>query len=287
MIIIIMDNLPEWVERLVKRLERSTMFKNIYFSDGSLPVREDASLLEVPRVMLVTRGRREICFPHKGQERYGWVDAATPLVIFPGSWVLVERPARFECFTLVVRESVTRVVYLPYAEYAGSMYQRRGRMLWYHAESPPSVALKRQLALVAEMFTRDFSVEDMSYALVAATRIAAKDIMAPISVRASKSQRTWEALRAFIDERYHLDLSRASLAREFGLSPNHIGKLFQRHSDRSLKDYLLDLRLARARKLLESRDLTVKEVAARCGLKNSHRLIRCFKERFDVTPGAY
>lgn len=50
---------------------------------------------------------------------------------------------------------------------------------------------------------------------------------------------------------------------------------------------LNDARIDAARRLLEGTDLTIKEVAGRCGFDNSESLRRLFTRRLAISPAEY
>ena len=59
------------------------------------------------------------------------------------------------------------------------------------------------------------------------------------------------------------------------------------HTGSSPHQYLLELRLARARNLLEETSLSVKEVAQNAGFEDEHYFCRFFKQKTGRTPGQW
>jgi len=82
-------------------------------------------------------------------------------------------------------------------------------------------------------------------------------------------------------------LTLRSLGASLHASPNYLGRLFAREVGRHFHDYLLDVRLTRARELLSSTTLTSKEVAHEVGFKNSSTFYRAFRSASGITPKAY
>lgn len=77
-----------------------------------------------------------------------------------------------------------------------------------------------------------------------------------------------------------------ALARECSLSRYQLLRAFARAYGLPPHAYLMQRRLARARRLLRmGRPLT--EVAADCGFSDQSHLTRCFSRQFGVTPGRY
>jgi AraC family transcriptional regulator len=77
-----------------------------------------------------------------------------------------------------------------------------------------------------------------------------------------------------------------TLAREAGLSPAHFARAFKESTGRAPHQYLMELRLAHARTLLDAPDATLSDVALRAGFADQAHFTRFFKRQFGVTPGA-
>ncbi|MBI5230813.1 MAG: helix-turn-helix transcriptional regulator [Coriobacteriales bacterium] len=79
----------------------------------------------------------------------------------------------------------------------------------------------------------------------------------------------------------------AELAAVANMSPSHFSRVFREEVGRSPGDYLRNLRLDRAKRLLLAGDAPLTRVAHECGLGSGAYLSACFKERFNVTPSEY
>lgn len=78
-----------------------------------------------------------------------------------------------------------------------------------------------------------------------------------------------------------------SMARLAGYSSYHFLRLFRTIMGKTPNRYLTDCRLARAKLLLVSTDLTVAEIAAQSGFQQSSYLIKVFKQMEGMTPNQY
>jgi AraC family transcriptional regulator len=77
------------------------------------------------------------------------------------------------------------------------------------------------------------------------------------------------------------------LAAEACISKFHFVRLFKDKTGQSPMQYLADLRLRGAKRLLLSSDFSVLEIARRCGFVSPSHLGVNFKRRFDMTPSQY
>jgi AraC-like DNA-binding protein len=83
------------------------------------------------------------------------------------------------------------------------------------------------------------------------------------------------------------ELCLPALARHLNVSYSWFRRTFARHTGSSPHQYLLELRLARARNLLSGTGITVKEAAKQSGFEDEHYFCRIFKERIGSTPSQW
>jgi AraC family transcriptional regulator len=92
-------------------------------------------------------------------------------------------------------------------------------------------------------------------------------------------------------ERMHADLasdlSLATLASESGYSRAHFIRMFRAASGRTPHQYLLDLRLERAREFIKSGSKSLTDIAASCGFTSHTSFSKAFRRRFRTTPSLY
>jgi AraC family transcriptional regulator len=70
------------------------------------------------------------------------------------------------------------------------------------------------------------------------------------------------------------------------LSPAHFARAFKESMGRAPHQYLLALRLVRARRLVETTHATLSDIAQRTGFADQAHFTRLFKRAFGATPGA-
>lgn len=81
--------------------------------------------------------------------------------------------------------------------------------------------------------------------------------------------------------------TQAETAARCGCSPTHLVRLFHRYFHTTPRQYLLDLRIRRARQLLADESLSIKEIAAAVGYDNALNFSTCFRKRFGLSPREY
>jgi AraC family transcriptional regulator len=159
----------------------------------------------------------------------------------------------------------------------------------YAVQSPQIAHL--MLALQAEADSRNpgglASIEAVTTALGHhLVREAGVEEPRPVRIHgglsAAAKRRVLELINAALDARLTVE----TLAREVGLSPAHFARAFKETLGRAPHQYLLALRLERARRLIETSNAGLSDIAQRTGFADQAHLTRLFKRAFGTTPGA-
>jgi AraC family transcriptional regulator of arabinose operon len=90
-----------------------------------------------------------------------------------------------------------------------------------------------------------------------------------------------------IDGRMGAELNVADLAASVNLSPSRFAYLFRRDSGTSPARFVRQRRLERARELLETTFLSVKEVMASVGFNDASHFSRDFRREHGLPPRAW
>ncbi|QNP66408.1 GlxA family transcriptional regulator [Streptomyces genisteinicus] len=108
----------------------------------------------------------------------------------------------------------------------------------------------------------------------------------PLS-RPAADRRDIDELRLWIAEHLHEDLSAAALAERMCLSERHFARVFAQETGTGPAAYVEAARVEVARRLLETTDGPLAQVAAAAGLGSVETLHRAFRRRLATTPAAY
>ena len=90
-----------------------------------------------------------------------------------------------------------------------------------------------------------------------------------------------------VEENIQRQLVIRDLATAVNLSCGRLAHLFKSEVGISPQRYLNNIRMEKARELLENGVLSGKEIAAEVGIPNASRFCRSFKARYGVTPKEY
>lgn len=97
----------------------------------------------------------------------------------------------------------------------------------------------------------------------------------------------FERTKAFMDEHYAEELTLTQLAAMAGLSRNYFVDLFKKKVGISPMDYITGQRMSRAKRLMASSALRLREIARQVGYQDEFYFSRKFKKETGVTPTLY
>jgi transcriptional regulator GlxA family with amidase domain len=92
---------------------------------------------------------------------------------------------------------------------------------------------------------------------------------------------------SMIDRLAATQISIRAVSESVNLSPRRLTQLFKAETGISPRQYLRTLRMERARSLLQTSFLSVKEVTFHCGLSDVSHFVRNFKKHYGMTPSEF
>lgn len=97
-----------------------------------------------------------------------------------------------------------------------------------------------------------------------------------------------QRIRTFIEQNYTTPISLESIASAFHFDSSYLTKIFKKYMGETPLKYIIDLRIERAKKLMESQpDLNIKDICTMVGYYDQHYFSRIFKNITGNTPSEY
>ena len=103
----------------------------------------------------------------------------------------------------------------------------------------------------------------------------------------SQGERPITGLTRYLQEHLSEEISLSVLAEEFHLSAQYISQLFKNEIGVNFLEYLTNIRMERAKKLLISSPLPIAEVSAQAGYGDYRVFSKVFKRAEGVTPSQF
>lgn len=102
-----------------------------------------------------------------------------------------------------------------------------------------------------------------------------------------RNQRIVRKAKKFIEENFQHPLHLADIAEAVFLSPNHFCTIFKNQVGCSFHQYLIKVRMEKAKDLLENSDLTIKQISYQVGYKDPNYFSRAFRKNIGFSPTYY
>jgi two-component system response regulator YesN len=103
----------------------------------------------------------------------------------------------------------------------------------------------------------------------------------------SKERKQILQVKSYIEEHYAEEINLERIAAFVFMNPNYFSSLFKKHTGQNFKQYLTEVRMKHALRLLQQSDLMVYEVAEQVGYNNARQFSDMFKKRFGKLPNEY
>ena len=100
----------------------------------------------------------------------------------------------------------------------------------------------------------------------------------------SSDSRRVRKIYEYINEHYTDQITLDELANLIGMTPAALSRFFKLRSGRTISDYIIDIRLGNATRLLVNTTNSVSEICYECGFNNLSNFNRIFKRKKECSP---
>ncbi|WP_251977913.1 GlxA family transcriptional regulator [Salinicola avicenniae] len=149
-----------------------------------------------------------------------------------------------------------------------------------------AAAMEMTLSLIAQRHGQALA-DDVAEQLIHARLRPRQDPQRlPLTRRLGTHHRPLVDAVALMEQHLEQPLSMATLAARIGLSPRQLQRLFLQELGKRPRDHYLELRLDRARHLLEETDRDVLSIGLGCGFTSASSFSRAYRQHFGHSPSA-
>ncbi|NBD24674.1 helix-turn-helix domain-containing protein [Paenibacillus glycinis] len=110
---------------------------------------------------------------------------------------------------------------------------------------------------------------------------------APRALPSSKNDERFQQIVTYLSAKLDEKISREQLAELVHMNANYLDRIFAEKFRLTPMQLLRELRLRKAKRLLEQSELPLAQIAAQCGMGDAAYVSRQFAKSYGVTPGAY
>ena len=97
-----------------------------------------------------------------------------------------------------------------------------------------------------------------------------------------------EKVKEYIVNHLSEDLSLKNTSKKFGISQTYLGQLFNKYQKVSFSNYIIEMRIQRAKELLDNdKEILIKDVAKSVGYQDQFYFSRVFRSMTGITPTDY
>ena len=93
--------------------------------------------------------------------------------------------------------------------------------------------------------------------------------------------------KQYINEHFSEEISLTDVANKVGLTPSYLSNLLKKETGKSYSEYLIDLRIEKAKALIRSTNHKIYEISEMVGYPNTFYFSRLFKRQTGKTPGEF
>jgi AraC-like DNA-binding protein len=210
------------------------------------------------------------------------------------SWYLVRNGPARTMLSVIFQNDRTRFVWyhnMPFVPASASPSQI---LLSHQTGSAPGRELSHALALMRAAGPSIAAPGPDSHTLAASARAllawCLRELRADGSPGGAAPQppnsggRLVDEISAHVTDHLQGDLSRDRVAAVFGISPDHLTRLFRIHAAGGFTEFVTVARLRLAGQLLIKSNLSVKEVGSSCGFNSSAYFVKQFRKQHGMPP---
>lgn len=180
-----------------------------------------------------------------------------------------------------------------YLDDIGQNYLEKDTVSFEHTK----FKLKDELKILIKMFMDEckykqtgyeFIMESLSNQIVVnLIRSVENDIYSLDRTKSKQPKTNIDRAIEFLRECYSLEFSLQDVAKTVNLSPYHFSRVFKDQMGKTTYQYLMEIKIARAKELLAETRLSIKEIYLMCGFNSNSHFSSMFSKIVGVAPTEY
>ena len=154
-----------------------------------------------------------------------------------------------------------------------------------HLFIPDAVTLREPFdGVLTEFSTRRLLYRERAGALLKALLVR---LLRSNAENASQGAKVPEKIIDYIRIHYNESLPNTLFSQMFGYHEYYLNRLFQKHTGRTIRQYILDMRISHAKKALLNTDLPLSAIAETVGFNSNSYFSTYFRKTTGLTPAQF
>ena len=96
-----------------------------------------------------------------------------------------------------------------------------------------------------------------------------------------------QVVKDYLDLHYRQKITLDHLAEHFYINKFYLTRIFREQFGLTINNYLLQIRITHAKRLLRFSDLSIEKIAVECGMSDANYFARMFKKVEGSSPGEF
>ncbi len=253
---------------------------SLFFGESSPLPGYPLVIHKMPRILMPLTGEKHIRYAGNGVRNDRIFTPGEILVTHPSGWTEEVWDSDHRMISIVFFEEYIRVIFI---DHNGTPPNPNGPDVFFHTKYPLDSEGRQTLGALLAANRDSRSARYHFQALLCIVLEALENQSSYLSRREMEWDRVLEVLQA----NFQSDIVREDIAGMAKLHPAQLSRLLRERKNRTLREYMTDLRLEHALELLKQENLSVDAIAASCGFNYANYFIRVFRKRYGCSPAEF
>lgn len=149
-----------------------------------------------------------------------------------------------------------------------------------------AILLKKKFEkILIEFNCREYLYDKICSSLIA--EILSEMIRQSLGLNVIKIDGRINSILDYLNNNFSLPITNKMVGDLFGYHPNYVSNLFQKQLGITLHQYILQIRINKAKNYLLETDMSISEIAEICGFGNNQNFAKKFKQFVHCSPNKY
>lgn len=268
--------------KLLEYLLNKDYLQEVFIADDSCPPIKGSLITDRPRIFFGLEGARPMQFAINGQHKSLGLSPGQALVAGRKAWQLGAFEGSFVYGCVIFDKGFTAI------NQKLATCSNSNAIHFNHVinQKAPLAAQRTVLAIEAQSNDPQHTTTENIALVKALLQVLHRHVRTTPKNLENRSNPLWKAVADYVEDNYDKPIDREFVARQFGIHPNHLSRLFN-NEDESFSVFLTRIRMEHAARLLRRHQFYINETANMCGYESASYFSKLFKTFYGQSPTQY